>query len=300
MPAEFDLIRALAAAAPGDPRVPVGIGDDGAVLSPAGRAVVCCDLVAEGVHFGSETDPALIGRKALAVNLSDCAAMAARPTAAFVGLLTDRRRGFRYAQDVMAGITALAEEFEVALAGGDTATHDGPTTVCVTVVGSCERPVLRSEAQAGDALLVTGSLGGSLASGRHLTFPPRVAEALTLAKHADLHALIDLSDGLLADCGRLCDASGVAAVLNAEAIPIADAAAGLEAALTDGEDFELLFAVSEADAAKLLAAPPIACGLALVGRIEPGTGVTVRDAAGRTLTFARTGYEHGYAGDPDA
>ena len=300
MPAEFDLIRALAAAAPTDPRVPVGIGDDAAVLAPTGRTIVCCDLVAEGVHFGSGTDPALVGRKALAVNLSDCAAMAARPVAAFVGLLTDRRRGFCYARDVMAGITALAGEFDVALAGGDTSTHDGPTTVCVTVVGSCDRPVLRSGARIGDALLVTGSLGGSFASGRHLTFPPRVAEALALAEHADLHALIDLSDGLLADCGRLCEASGVAAILDAAAVPIAAAAAGLEAALTDGEDFELLFAVSEADAAKLLAAPPVACGLTRVGRIAAGAGVTVRDAAGRTLLFPRTGYEHGYAGDPDA
>ncbi len=172
MPAEFDLIRSLAAAAGTDPRVPVGIGDDAAVLDLPGRSVVCCDLIAEGTHFAADTPAELVGRKALAVNLSDCAAMAATPVAAFVGLLADRRRGYDYAAGVMDGLTQLAAEYRVTLAGGDTATHDGPTSVCVTVVGACTNPPLRCGAEVGDVLLVTGALGGSLSSGRHLTFPP--------------------------------------------------------------------------------------------------------------------------------
>ncbi|QDT17392.1 thiamine-phosphate kinase [Alienimonas californiensis] len=298
MPAEFDLIRTLAAAARPDPRAPLGIGDDAAVLNLTGRPVVCCDLIAEGTHFPPDTPPKLVGRKALAVNLSDCAAMAATPVAAFVGLLVDRRRGYRYAEAVMRGLTELAEQFHVTLAGGDTATHDGPTSLCVTVVGTCDREVRRSGARPGDALLVTGRLGGSFPSGRHLTFTPRVAEAQALAAAAELHAMIDLSDGLLADCGRLCDASGLSAILDAAAAPLADGAENVKAALTDGEDFELLFAVSESDAARLLDAPPVACGLTRIGTVAAGAGVTVRGADGEPLRFPTAGYEHAFAADP--
>ena len=294
MPAEFDLIRALAAAQAPDPRVPVGIGDDAAVLDVRGPVVVCTDLVAEGVHFTAEAPPHLVGRKALAVNLSDCAAMAAVPVAAFVGLLTDRRRGYDYAAGVMAGVRDLARESNVSLAGGDTASHAGPVSVCVTVVATAAHPIRRTGAKPGDALLVTGALGGSLAGGRHLTFSPRVAEALRLREAADLHAMLDLSDGLLADCGRLCEASGVAATLHADAVPVhPDAAGSLAAALTDGEDFELLLAVTEADAAALLAAPP-APGLTRVGAVSAGSGVRVVNRDGRELTFPESGYEHAF------
>lgn len=294
MPGEFDLIRALAAAAGPDPRVPVGIGDDAAVLDLPGRTgklVICTDLIAEGVHFTSQAPPELIGRKAVAVNLSDCAAMNAAPVAAFCGLLTDHRRGYDFAAGVMAGVARVCCESGVSLAGGDTASHDGPSTVCVTLVATTLRPVLRSGAKAGDALLVTGRLGGSLASGRHLTFVPRLAEAAALCAAADVHAMLDLSDGLLADCGRLCAASGVAATLHADAVPLHPDAADIAAGLTDGEDFELLLAVSEADAVTLLAAPPV-CGLTRVGSVSVGSGVTVLDAAGEPLTFERAGFEH--------
>ena len=294
MPAEFDLIHALAAAAAPDPRVPVGIGDDAAVLDLPGcdaKLVVCTDLVAEGVHFTAETPPELVGRKAAAVNLSDCAAMNAVPVAAFCGLLTDRRRGYDFAAGVMAGVSGMCRESDVSLAGGDTASHGGPASVCVTVVATADRPVLRSGAEPGDALLVTGRLGGSLASGRHLTFTPRLAEAAALCAAAEVHAMLDLSDGLLADCGRSCEASGVAATLFADMLPLHPDAAGLAAGLTDGEDFELLLAVSERDAATLLADPP-ACGLTRVGAVSAGAGVRVVDAGGRELAFDRAGFEH--------
>ncbi|MEM9701463.1 MAG: thiamine-phosphate kinase [Planctomycetota bacterium] len=293
MSAEFDLIRRLRERTRHDPRAPVGIGDDAAVLKTDGRPVVCCDVIAEGIHFPPETPPELIGRKALAVNLSDLAAMAASPVAAFVGLLADRRRGFAHAEAIMAGLTELAEEFGLTVAGGDTATHEGPTSVCVTVLGAAERPVLRSGVRPGDALLVTGELGGSFASGRHLTFGPRVAEARALAAAADLHAMIDLSDGLLADCGRLCEESGVAVTLRANDVPRADSS-DLAAALTDGEDFELLFAVSEPDAKALFADPPVNCGLSRVGSASAGRGIVVVDSRGEPLSLDRAGYEHGF------
>jgi thiamine-monophosphate kinase len=122
-----------------------------------------------------------------------------------------------------------------------------------------------------------------------------VREAAALAEAVDLHAMIDLSDGLLADCGRLCEFSGVAATLRASAVPLAPAASNLTAGLTDGEDFELLFAVSRDDAEALLANPPIACDLTRVGEVSAGAGVTVRDAAGAVLTFPNDGFEHGFA-----
>ena len=304
MSGEFELIRRVAAAsraAGPPPAVLTGIGDDAAVLAPPpGRLVVCCDLVAEGVHFTADTPPELVGRKAVAVNLSDAAACAAVPFAALCGLLTPRDRGLDFAAGVMAGVQRLCRESGVSLVGGDTATHDGPTVVTVTLLATAEAPVTRSGARAGDVLLLTGAVGGSLREGRHLTFSPRVAEARAAAGAAGpggVHAMIDLSDGLLADCGRLCGASGVGAVVDAAAVPVhpdADVAAG-DDPLTDGEDFELLLAVTEEDAATLLAAPP-ACGLTKIGRVVAGSGVRVENAPpwhGRPGRPA--GYEHGYA-----
>jgi thiamine-monophosphate kinase len=310
---EFDLIAQLRSAARPDGRVPLGIGDDAAIVSASGDGewLVAADMLLEGRHFEvTAATPRLIGRKALAVNLSDIAAMAGRPVAAFVTVAHRRDYGADFARELHAGLQELAEEFEVAIAGGDTNVWDGPVVVSVTLLGEVARgrAVTRRGAQPRDRIFVTGRLGGSLASGRHLSFTPRVREALRLHEHYDLHAMIDVSDGLLADLGHICDESGVGAELNDDAIPLHPSLfaeprgvprageqterTSLERALTDGEDFELVFCVSEADAKRLEASRPQGEAPYLVGRIVEGSGVTVLDADGSPLEFNSSGWVH--------
>ena len=160
--------------------------------------------------------------------------------------------------------------------------------------------VRRNGARPGDVLLVTGDLGGSLTS-KQFDFMPRVHEALTLNAAAPMHAMMDLSDGLSLDLKRLCEASGVAAIVDAGAVPLsiaAEAAArttaksAIEHALSDGEDFELLIAVAADDAQRLLADQPVACGLTRIGEVLTGSGVSLRMADGSTAPLEAKGYQH--------
>lgn len=265
--AEFEFIERLKATsrtqtAP-HPNVRLGIGDDAAVLHPmpGNDWISTVDVLVEGVHFHPETSWELVGRKALAVNLSDVAAMAAEPVAAFIGLVLPQQRPVADVDALYRGLQSLAETFGVTLAGGDTNTWAGPLVLSVTLLGSVAagRAVLRSGAVSGDWLFVSGPLGGSLESGRHLTFTPRVDLARELANSYALHALLDISDGLASDLWHLTNSSGVGAVIDAASIPVhQDVSATLPAverlqrALTDGEDFELLFAVSPESGQALL------------------------------------------------
>ena len=300
---EFDLIARLRKLAGKHPRVPLGIGDDAAIVegTRGDHWLVAADMLLEGRHFEvSSATPRQIGRKALAVNLSDIAAMAGRPVAAFVTVAHRREYGIGFAEELHAGIQELASEFNVAVAGGDTNVWDGPVVVSVTVIGEItgRGAVTRSGAKEGDSIFVTGRLGGSLIAGRHLTFTPRVREAAQLHERYDLHAMIDISDGLLGDLNHICEESSVGATLFADAIPIHPAVGGNEAgsplacALTDGEDFELAFCVAEEDAQRLRETalpgePPF-----FVGRIVAGTGVSVLDPSGTPLHFEQASWIH--------
>lgn len=297
---EFALIDWLRTQAGAHSEIPCGIGDDCAVLNPGNQQLVICkDVLAEGTHFTAETPPDLIGRKALAVNLSDIAAMAAQPMAAFVGLVLPRSRGRAFAERVSEGVLALAREWNVSLAGGDTNSWDGPLVISVTVVGTLPGPaVTRAGALPGDWIMVTGPLGGSLQSGRHLTFTPRISEALALRELVSLHAMIDLSDGLAGDLFHILRASSVGAKLFAEAISIhSDVPADLpftdrlQHALRDGEDFELLFTVSPADGSKLLALPDLGTPIARIGEIVAGSSA-VLIMNGEEQPLSPAGYSH--------
>jgi thiamine-monophosphate kinase len=257
---ELDFLQWLSQRAPKSPMLRCGIGDDMAILDPAAQSVLfSSDLLLDGVHFNCRTQRLdLIGRKALACCLSDCAAMAVRPIAATVSVAFPSGFSMDDARSLFEGIFTLAEEFRIAIAGGDTTTWGESLAVDVAILATpWERtqPVPRSGARAGDRLFVTGPLGGSLL-GRHLGFTPRVSEAKALAKAlgSRLHAMIDISDGLALDLWRLCQASGVGARLDEKMLEavISDdakrlAAQGestpLEHALHDGEDFELLLAI---------------------------------------------------------
>jgi thiamine-monophosphate kinase len=309
-PGEFGLIAEIRRAAGGSAAVPLGIGDDCAlVAATAGGVLVTTDLLLEGRHFLlGETTPAQVGYKALAVNLSDIAAMAGRPRAAFIAVGLPKGRAPAIARGLLAGMLPLAERFGVVLAGGDTNAWDGPLVVGVTLVGVPVPPgaVRRDGARVGDVVYVTGPLGGSLL-GRHLRPEPRVEEALALHAAVALHAMIDLSDGLSSDLAHILQESGgLGATLDADAIPVhADAAARaarsgrapLSHALDDGEDFELCFTVAADAARKLDAAPPPGVALHRIGVIEARPGLRLREGDG-VRSIGRGGFDHFRGGDP--
>jgi thiamine-monophosphate kinase len=189
----------------------VGPGDDAAVLAwrQAADCVVTTDMLTDGVDFRlAEAEPRQIGRKALAVNLSDLAAMAAVPVAVVVSLALPRTAGLEFAWELYEGLLPLAAEFDTLVAGGDTNAWDGGLVINVTAIGrTTERgPLLRSGARPGDAIVVTGDFGGSIL-GKHFDFTPRVREALHLRANYDVHAAMDVSDGLSLDLSRLCEES---------------------------------------------------------------------------------------------
>lgn len=301
---ELDFVRWLTEEIAVKGSVAVGIGDDAALVDmPAdSQLVVAADMITDRVHFDLTLHaPERIGRKALAVNLSDLAAMAAKPLAAVVTLNLPRMaNAAELARRLTEGMQPLAERHVCPIVGGDTNTIDGPLSISVTVLGSVEpnRAWLRSGAQPEDRLLVTGKLGGSIA-GHHLDFEPRVDEALQLARNYDVHAAIDLSDGLALDLSRMAEASGVGAIVESELVPISQAAVELaretgQAAnpLGDGEDFELLMAVPFDTAEELIAKQPLDCGLTSIGVVIEDETLLQRSGNGVLSPLPIIGYEH--------
>jgi len=294
---ERELIARLLPALPRNESVVVAAGDDCAVLDVGAPEFLLfkTDAVVEGVHFTAETAPERVGRKALARCLSDIAAMAGRPTAALVTLALPKKFDVTDVDRLYAGMNKLAAEHHVAIVGGETTTSPGGTLISIALIGFVEkhRCVLRSGAKPGDAIFVTGRLGGSL-QGKHLDFAPRLREARWLAEKFEPHSLIDLSDGLASDLRHVLKASGVGADLLSSAIPISreaklaaraesSAKPPLLAALTDGEDFELLFTLPGRQAVPLVDAwkkqfpdLPLSC----IGKITAEPGLRLRDKRG--------------------
>jgi thiamine-monophosphate kinase len=306
---EFELIARLTKSLPTNEAVVAGAGDDCAVLDlgvPEKLILFKADAVVEGIHFTREMAPEQIGRKALARCLSDIAAMAGTPTAALVTIGLPKDFDADFVTGIYAGLNALAEKFGVAIVGGETTTNPERIFISIALLGTVTRgqQVLRSGVKVGDAIFVTGELGGSLAE-KHLSFEPRLAEARWLAEHFHLHALMDLSDGLGGDLRHILNASKVGAQLLKSAVPISRAAKlrarensaakpAFVAALTDGEDFELLFTIASKDAVKLLDAwkkqfPNLK--LSCIGKIVAGEGISIRDKIG-SHTFNAHGYVH--------
>ena len=281
--------------------VPVGPGDDMAVVRCGGEdLLVAADQVLDGVHFLlAEHGARAAGRKAMARNLSDVAAMAAEPLAAVATVVLPNGFPESGAKEIYAGLRELGDAFGCPLVGGDVASWNGALAISLSILA---RPgaagnVLRSGARVGDAICVTGALGAAWQTTRHLTFTPRVAEARILAQRYELHSMIDLSDGLSVDLAHLCDASGVGADVHAPTVPIhADAQERpdpLAAALGDGEDYELLFTLPAADADRLLSDQPLE-GVAVtrIGTIVATPARTLILADGRRVELAATGWQH--------
>jgi thiamine-monophosphate kinase len=304
---ESDFIAHLRRRIPPHPLVCLGPGDDAAVLRlpPGGQCVVTTDLLMDHVDFElAQIDPRRAGRKALAANLSDLAAMASRPLAGVVSLALPRAGGMDLAVALYEGLLPLAERYRVAIAGGDTNSWDGPLVISVTLLGETtpRGPLCRSGARPGDWIVVTGAFGGSIL-GRHLDFEPRVDEALLLAERYRLHAGIDASDGLSLDLSRVAKESGCGALLQLASVPVtedarrlaaklADGSTPLDHALADGEDFELVLAVPPDDAARMLAEQPLGVPLARVGQFIAEPGLWQDDGRGDRTTMIPRGYEH--------
>ncbi|MGW8256702.1 MAG: thiamine-phosphate kinase [Thermoguttaceae bacterium] len=293
---------------PPHPLLKLGIGDDAAVLNMAAveQCVITVDALTDHVDFDlSRDDPRRVGRKALAVNLSDLAAMAARPLAAVIALMLPKQNGLELAQGLYEGMLPLAEKYDLAIAGGDTNSWDGPLAVSITLIGqlTAQGPLRRNGARPGDRILVTGSFGGSIL-GRHFDFEPRIEESLLLCQRYQLHAGMDVSDGLSIDLDRMAKESGCGAILQTDAIPIAEAAqklseshkgssiSPLDHALGDGEDFELLLAVPPAEAKKILADQPLDVRLTDIGEFITEPGLWRRDSSGAKQPLTPQGWEH--------
>jgi thiamine-monophosphate kinase len=319
---EFELIdryfqRPTRSRSPGDAGTVLGIGDDGALLAPVpGRHwVVSSDMLVEGRHFLSTVAPERLGHKALAVNLSDLAAMGARPVA-FTLALALPRADEAFIAPLAAGLYALADEHGIELVGGDTTA--GPLNLCITVFGDVPagQALLRSGARAGDELWVSGTLGDARLALEvfrgHVALPgsefeavrqamelPQPRVALGQALRGVASSAIDLSDGLLGDLGHVLRRSGVAAVVMLDALPRSAVLARQppalqqECLLAGGDDYELLFTAPPARHEAVLAAGR-AAGVAVscCGRIEPGGGVRVLDAGGQPLDVRVQGFDH--------
>lgn len=305
---EFELISRLTRALPANDNVVTGPGDDCAVLDfglTDKLFLFKTDAIVEGIHFTMETPPEKIGHKALARCLSDIAAMAGTPHAAVITLGLPKDFAAAFVEKIYAGLSALAQKFGVAIVGGETTTNPERIFLSLALLGTVARgkQILRSGAKAGDAIFVTGELGGSLQE-KHLDFEPRLAEARWLAEHFAVHSMIDLSDGLAGDLRHILKSSGVGADLLRSAVPVSRAAKlqaqknpakpAFAAALTDGEDFELLFTVASSDAVKLLDSwkkqfPNLK--LSCIGKIIAGNEITVHGKIGSQKLSAH-GYVH--------
>ena len=290
---------ALGAAVAPSPRGP---GDDCAVLpldTICGRLLATADPVILHRHFTVDTDPYLVGRKLLNRNISDIASMGGRPLYAVTGAVLAEQTSLKWLDEFCRGMASAAACYGIEFAGGDVS--KGPEnfiSMHLTLLGECQNPLLRTGAREGDAIFVTGPLGASLESGRHLDFVPRVKEGAWLAEGGWATACTDISDGLAADLPAMAPV-GCRALLESENIPLAPHPANtLSKALNDGEDYELLFTVPEAAVGEMSAAFNKAFGYSPhhIGRIEKAPdscecGAYIKTSEGE-IPLLKGGFSH--------
>ncbi|MDP8266294.1 MAG: thiamine-phosphate kinase [Candidatus Aceula meridiana] len=289
---EFGLIDVIKKSVPVGKEVIKGIGDDTAVL-PLNRKkhfLLTTDMLIENVHFTKKDNYKLIGQKALAVNISDIAAMGGVPKFAVVSLGVSKNTCLHAIKDIYRGINGLAKKFGVSVVGGDTVSSE-KLVINITLTGEVEKKnlVLRCGAKAKDKIFVTGSLGRSLKTGKHLKFTPRTKEAQILVKSFKPTAMIDVSDGLVADLNHILEQSKLGAILDEASIP-RNPRVTLAQALYDGEDFELIFTVSPQKAKKLFRQKKLKCFC--VGEVTTQKGVWFKCEAGKIKRTKVKGYQH--------
>jgi thiamine-monophosphate kinase len=307
---ELELIQRIRRAA-GKSRLSLGIGDDCAVLPiPRGHELlVTTDFSLEGIHFRRDWHPAdSVGHRCLARGLSDVAAMGGTPHSAFLSLALPADLPQKWVDDFLRGFLKLASHYNVQLAGGDTAQSPHGVLADIIVVGSVPtgKAVLRSAARLGDIIYITGTLGSSVATlqalrngkkpkpsahPRHFYPEPHLAVGRYLREKKLATAMIDTSDGLSTDLRHLCDESRVGAAIEATALPHTEADTTLQLALHGGEDYELLFTVPPARAAKL---PATIAGVPItrIGVITPGRQIKLKPLHGRSHPLKPAGWQH--------
>lgn len=289
------LVARLLPLLPRNRGVVLGAGDDCAIVRPGTGAklqLLKTDCLVEEVHFTRTTRPQAVGWKAMARPLSDFAAMSGVPQFALVTLVLPSNRTLAWVKQLYRGIDKAARRFDVAVVGGETSRTDGPALISIAVTGLVEKDrwVGRAGGKVNDQLFVTGRLGGSL-RGSHLEFVPRIVESRWLTKNFRIHAMMDLSDGLGSDLPRLARASGVGFEIHEKALPL-NSGCTTEQAICDGEDYELLFAVSPKASSSLPARwrqkfPGIP--LTRIGRLTRRSG---RPHAGANLKKLPHGFDH--------
>lgn len=331
MPTESEIIARLRKRAGVNGKVLLGVGDDAAVIeSPCGHDLIaCCDLMVEGVHFRAEWTPAfLLGRKALAVNLSDVAAMGGVPKFAMISIALPKWCSAEYVNELFEGIFELANASGVSIIGGDTSGSRDSLFIDISVIGECQRgkAITRGGANIGDRIYVTGSLGASAlglslleggfrvddtqsavdprrqAVRKFLSPEPQLALGRAIGEAEVATAMIDISDGLSTDLWHILDESGVGAVIHAADLPVSGcllaAAAGtpendpLSLAINGGEEYELLFTARPVNHERIVAlAEPLGVSITVIGHIVPEKCLNL-ERAGAMESLQRSGYEH--------
>lgn len=293
---EFGLIKRFKKLIKTDSAVIEGVGDDCAVLGfdKDNYQLFTCDMIIAGVDFLPKEDPYLIGRKAVAVSVSDIAACGGLPKHCLVSLGIPKKTSVEFIDKLFCGMRDLANDYKINIAGGDLS-KARQITIDVSMLGMVEKKnlALRSGAAAGDLIFTTGALGGSLKSKHHLNFIPRLKEARYLAENFRPNSMIDISDGLVADLGHILERSRKGAVLYSGLIPRNKYAVSLNDALYSGEDFELLFTLPLARARKFIRLRhPKDMRFFSIGEITAYPGITLVDKNSHYRELKVKGFRH--------
>jgi len=290
---EFGLIKRFQKKIKINSSVVKGSGDDCAVLklNKSRYQLFTCDMIVEGVDFFKTADLRLVGRKALAISISDIAACGGIPKHAVVALGLPKNMQVHQIDRLAKGLFDFARKFNINIVGGDISASS-KLIIDVSMLGEVEKNklCLRQGARAGDIIMVTGEFGGSI-KGKHLKFTPRLKEAQFLMNNFKINAMIDVSDGLVADLGHILEQSSVGAVLYESLIPLSKQAQGSEEALCSGEEFELLFTASRDQASKIIKSAKYR--FKVIGEIMPEAfGLRLINYKNRYSRLKLKGYRH--------
>lgn len=302
---EFSFINWIRGRQQKDKNITIGIGDDCAAVKTGNNKLylISTDMLVQGTHFELEKNtPGEIGKKSIACSISDLAAMGCPAKYALISICFPGDVKTRFAKELFNGMQKEADDYNIKIIGGDIVSGRKILAINVVMIGETNslKPVERSGARIGDAIMATGTLGGSI-SGKHLTFKPRLKEGIKLNKEYHVNSMIDISDGLLADLNHILQESKAGAVLYEDKIPVSEDAGklsrktGLTAlhhALYDGEDYELLFTLTKKSSERLLLSNSFPVQVSLIGHIRKTGGISIQDSNGKLRRVKPKGYEH--------